>query len=255
MDRLIELAAPNGLGDAIYLRAAVLHLLEQGEQDVHVITMWPAIFDDLPVTTKACSDLPGKEHPRYVAYTMRHKLHGTDQGMNQFQLCCREAEIAGPVKLDIRWTARNPALCKEIKRKAHGREILIYQPVKLANIFTPQQNAFDRWLHQKNKYYRIRVGHPALIKQGSSMGCELDLVGKASVSDVFDIATIGDLFFGELCYIPLLAEAMDKQFVCMFSSAAAKTGEYKHINFQRMFHKYHLGTAAYDDQIMPILGV
>lgn len=245
MDKIVY-AAPNGLGDAIYLRAVALHLLDKGES-VNVVTMWDEVFRDLPVSISTWAGLVGDEQMRYVAYSMRHKVTGEIKDFNQFQLCCYEAGIQDEVKLDFRWKMKNTKWRDEIMRNADGRKILIYQPIKRENIFTPHIEAFNRWLHSKSDYYRIRIGHPELIITGSSMECELDLVGKITRYDVFDIATIGDLFFGELCFLPMLAEAMNKNFVCMFSKRASKNPEYNHVNFQRMFHKYYLGAAIYDN--------
>lgn len=45
---MIRLNAPKGLGDAIHVRAVVIHLLRQGEL-VTVFTRWPEVFADLDI--------------------------------------------------------------------------------------------------------------------------------------------------------------------------------------------------------------
>ncbi len=132
--------------------------------------------------------------------------------------------------------------------------MFVYQHPKLAtNVeqedMRPRAESFARILDQYRDYYRVRVGHPDWVRADKHAPCDLDLFGKISVTDAIDIGTVGDLFYGEPSFITILAEAMDKPFVVMFSSRA-KTSRYiraRNLNFLRAVHKRHLGVAVYDE--------
>jgi hypothetical protein len=77
----------------------------------------------------------------------------------------------------------------------------------------------------------------------------LDLFGKTSIADTFDVCTIGDLFFGEVCFLtPTIADAMGKPYICMFSKRASVSNQWTRlITPQRLFHRKDLGVAIYDE--------
>lgn len=247
------LNAAKGLGDAIYLRAVVLHLLAQGET-LTVVTGWPDVFSDLPVTVKPLSSATGDEDWHHAKPCLHCRII-TD--VDQFAMACRQAGITEPVELRMNWRVKNTDLVARIKREAAGRKVFVYQPLKKASnvnqdLARPQWGAFRKVVEKHADHFRVRLGHPAHLDD-TPAPCELDLFGKTSVTDAFDIATIADVFFGEPCYLFILAQAMNKPSISMFSGRGADSGRHRIVNFspERLFHKRHLTSAIYDDERVP----
>lgn len=235
---MIYLAAPKGLGDAIYLRAIALNFLRRGKSVV-VSTHWPQLFADMPVKIS-----PDDGTYRGIGFSLHHKLSGVYQeyaGLDQFRLWCIRAGIPD-AEFDLRWTVRNTELCGKVKRNAAGRKVLMYQPRKLKTEFRPTREAYQEWVEAHGEYYRIRVGASAFVER-DPMPCELDLLDRASVADVFDVATVCDLFFGEPCYVGILADALSKHSVCMLPAVLPE--DWNHVTVQRMFHRQHLASLVY----------
>lgn len=247
---MLELNASKGLGDALYLRAAVLHLLDRGEE-VTVYTTWPDAFSDLSVTIKSRQQLLDK--PVEGLRSMHKSLRQTLSGMDHFQACCLRAEIKEPVELEMRWTVKRPELVEDIKRKAAGKQILLYQSRRVQNneyqrLMAPRRAAFNRYVEKATGYYRIKLGKSSSIECDTSAPCELDLFDKASIHDAFDIATAADMFFGQDCFLTILAQALNKPFACMFARAALESETWiSNYTPERMIHKKHLCTVLYDD--------
>lgn len=243
---VIYLDSPKGLGDAIYVRAIVLHCLERDR--VTVFTPWPDVFDDLPITTEARRT--GNEDIRHCSACLHCRLPEV-QPESIFAMACRQAGIQEPVELKMNWKVRNPDVLAKIRRRAGDRQILMYQPPKREtgtqqDLSRPDSAAFTDYLRTRNAY-RIKVGS-ASVQEIPAAPCELDLFGKTSIHDVFDLGTIADSFFGEPSYIGIMAQAMNKPHTCMFSSRAAWANDSRIRNMtpQRFFHKPELGTAVYD---------
>jgi len=246
---VIYLNSSKGLGDAIYLRAATLYLLERGES-VTVFTRWPDVFSGLPVAIRPVGEREGRlDLCQFACSLGRLNL----ENFSNFSACCKKARFEKTIELRIDWSVRNKALVDRVVREAKGRKVFVYQPVKtphndLQALATPHRDAYNRVVVEHGEYFRVRLGMPPYVEEDRGAPCEMDLFGRASISDAFDIATVGDLFFGQHCYIPMLAEAMDKRFVCMFSRRALGSVE-KIRNFRpdRLIHKKHLGTVVYDE--------
>lgn len=246
---MVRLVAPKGLGDAVYLRAIVLHLIGRGEK-VAVSTEWPQALDGLGVEFRSRADVDSTYRP--AGFSLHHKLAGLHEGyagLDQFEICCRRAGLdEEPVTLQIQWAVKNKWLCKKVRSDAAGRPILIYQPRKRQgqSDLTPKLEAFDEWLDAHKEFYRVRVGNKSFINADESRDCDLNLVGATLVSDVFDLATVADLFFSEPSYLGMLAEAIDKPSVWMLSRDTVNQDDWNHLTPQRMFHKPHLSRAVYD---------
>jgi hypothetical protein len=219
-----------------------LHLTDRGAR-VIVKTKWPVLFEDLPVEVSAKAE--GDWRP--AAFSPRHTLDGPYAqfaGLDQFSICCRRAGIDEAVDLDIRWKVRNRALCRSIRRDAAGRKIVVFQPRKLASELTPERAAIEAWLDQCT-FFRVRVGSPVFVHTGEG-SCDLDLYGRTMPSDLVDIAVeAGDVFFGELCYLHILADALRKPSVCMLPRSAAESPVWKHLNATRLFRHSQLASVVY----------
>lgn len=248
---MIHLNASKGLGDALYLRAVALHLLRRGEL-LTLYSKWPDAFADLAVTVLPRSECEGRDDLRNVLYSLsRDDPHGK----SNFEAACEKAGIAEPVDLRLDWTVKNPDLIERITEQAAGRKIFVYQPLKFARnneqrLLRPQREPYNRFIANHREHFRIRLGEPPYVDADRSAPCEMDLLGNSTIHDAFDIGTIGDLFFGESCFIPMLGEASGKRFAIMFTRQALKSdGRIRNVTPARLFHRKELGEAVYDESV------
>lgn len=247
---MIYLAAPKGLGDAIYLRAIVLHLLKKSEQVV-VFSKWPEVFADLDVEVRPLS---GVEEPHEFKITPARYRLSDRSGLTQFELMCRSAGLNDDVPLRLGWSLANKKLVDDVVRRSRGRKIMLYQPPKFPRnpdqaLVAPSREAFFSALRTKNDFFRVRVGHPGFSAGHDDDVLEHDLFGlTSSVTDLFDLALVADHFFSEPCYMQIMAQAVQKPFTCMFSQRGLRSENAKiaGISPDRIFHRGHLGTAIYD---------
>lgn len=249
---MIELSASKGLGDAIYMRAIVLHLLRRGEQ-VTVFTAWAEVFDDLPVTVRGLAERTGDEDWRHAKPCLHCRIKAVGH-LDAFTMACLQAGIEGPVPLRMDWRVRNIDLVQRVKREAAGRPILLFQPLKKSSnmnqaLARPKHGAFAEFLAARADHFRVKVGRPQDLVPDAHLPCDLDLMGRTSVQDVFDIGTVCDTAFGESCFVLVMAEAMDKPFTWMFSRRGIESGRthVQNIRPGRVFHKRHLATAVFDE--------
>lgn len=242
---MIDLIGPRGLGDAIFVRAVAMRWLELG-QPVTVFTLWPEVFDGIDVTVKNPTERTGDENIHHCVGCSHCRLPDV-LPVSMFRRICHQSGLFEPFDFKIDWKVKSPDMVNKIKRRSNGRKILIYQPPKVANgfeqeLFNPSPEDFIQYLEDHSDFYRIKVGHPLTAHEFIDAPCELDLFGKTSVSDVFDIATICDLFFSQVCYLVTLGEAMDKKVACMFTrrQLEANAVRIRQLTPPVFIHKHHL---------------
>lgn len=226
-----RLTAPRGLGDSLYLRAMAVHLTARGDR-VAVDTIWPSLFDDLSVEVGGGGDWV------VAAFSPKHRLSGMwahFAGMDQFSICCARAGIEGPVDLDIAWKARNARLCREVRKAAGGRKVVVYQPRKKENPRLPlDREVMDGWL-SRCEFFRVRLGHPSFVHDEGD--ADLDLFGRTTVRDALDVVSVADMVFGELCYLHVAADALQKPSVCVLPEFSRHTEVWGHLSTQRLFRR------------------
>lgn len=239
---MFDLIAAKGLGDAIYMRALALHLRKRGEP-VTVFTGWPDAFLGADVNVKPLSARTGAEDIRHCKYCLHCRMPEVP-AYGMFEMACRQAGIFDPVELRADWSVTDQSLVKMVKQRAAGRPVLVYQPLKAVSgveqkIAQPRESAYLRWL-EKSDHFRVKIG------QGDGL-CELDLTGRTTVAQAFDVASAADLIFGEPCYLITLAQAMDKPYACMFARAAqdAVQSRVRNLTPERFLAKP--GAVLYDD--------
>ena len=243
------LNASKGLGDALYLRAVVLHLLKRGEE-ITVFTQWREVFEDLPIIVKSNHEATGGEDWHHAKPCLHCRMESM-QGLDQFAMCALQAGIREPVELRLDWRPKS-GLAESVKHQASGKPILLFQPFKKAKnaneaLMRPESSALASQLADSS-HFRVKLGHPAHLSE-EYFPCELDLFGKTSVREALDLCTIADLIVSETSYLTVAAQAMDKPFVCIFSSKGRDSGRHRIMNIKpsRIFHKPALGTALYDE--------
>jgi len=250
----MRLNAPKGLGDAICLRAVALHLVERGEP-VQLFTPWPDVFAGLPVIACPPSEIDDDTDLRHVA-ACSCRIERV-QALDMFTNAKQRAGVPD-AEFRIDWRIQNKALVLDLKRRAEGRPILVFQPVKRANtpaqaMVRPNADAFGQLIAKQRECFRVKVGHPSFVDDDAHVPCEFDLFGKTSVSDVLDVVSAADRVFSEPCFLALAAQAMNKHLVCMFSTRALASDNPRVGNMrpQRIFHKPRLCMAVWDDQRGP----
>lgn len=258
---MINLVAPKGLGDAIYLRAVAEHLLSQGKQ-LKLWTRWRDIFSDLPVdiaTDKEMADLENKkdkpEHHKLNAVTAcLHCRVPYIMGLDKFTLACLQAGIEEPIELKINWHTADYNLISTIKEKANGKPIMVYQPLRKGRtpddeVMRPKQEAFTAFINSKTDYFKIKLGHFDYLNDSRNLACDLNFIDKTTPAEALDIVSIADLVVGENCYLPIVAQAMDRKFVLMMARAAAQSERPKvhGVLPHRMVQKPHLGKVIWDE--------
>ena len=253
---MIKLNAPKGLGDAIYMRAIALHLLGRGEA-VKVYTWWPDVFSDMPVSIVGANDYTNDDDLHHAMACLHCRVPAI-RALDRFRLTCLQAQVLEPVELRLGWKVRNQELVDDIKRRADGKRIMLYQPRKVSKdgdqeLTRASRAPFKTFVNRQKKAFRVKTGHPLFIQNDDDLNCELDLVGKTTISDLFDIAAVSDFIFGEAaCFLPNLAESLDKPFTCMFSRrglAAVSRKRVWGIRPEFMIHKKNLATVIYDDPV------
>lgn len=249
---MIELRGPKGLGDAIYLRSIALHVLDRGEE-VSVFTQWPEVFAGLPVTIRSQTESPDPEALRSAFYCLFCRIPGP-KSLDQYSMMCAQVGLPEPAPLRLGWTVRNRALVDRIARMAGERKILLFQPPKAANgpeqeMLRPRESAFNAALARHDGYFKVRVGCSKYL-QPSAAPCDLDLLDQTSVSDLLDLATVADLFFGDSCALLVMADALEKPSVYVMTRRSLKSAQQRVCNQtgDRLFHRSHLVTTVYDEE-------
>lgn len=248
---VIKINAPRGLGDAIHVRAIVVHLLKRNET-IEVITKWEDVFADLPIKVLPYSKWTEDEDLAHATACLFCQVPFV-KALSQFQNACLQAGIIETVPLDIAWKVKNRSLLNKI-RSSTAKPILIYQAPKIPKNnemrqWTPRIEAFQDFIEKHDDHYRILVGHKDFTIDNPNLPFELSLIGETSVTDVIDLATISDLIFCEPSYLGILAQAFNKNLVCMFSARAARSNlkRVRGVTPERIFHKKENATAIYDE--------
>lgn len=254
---MFRLNTSKGLGDAICMRAVAFHLVCRGES-VEVFTPWPEVFRDLRVTVRPQSAIDDDAELRHVAPCVCRIEHV--QALDYFTNACQRAGVPD-APLAMGWGVTNRGLVADIRRRAAGRTILVYQPVKRAHspdqaLVRPRREAFNARVADMGDCYRIKIGNPAFVPDDPDAACELDLFGRTTVAEAFDVVSAADRVFSEPCFLVLAAQAMDKPTVCMFSRRALASGNHRVSNIRprRIFNKPHLCTAVWDEPEAALLG-
>lgn len=248
-EAVMQLRASKGLGDAIYLRAAALHLVERGEA-VEVFTIWPEVFADTGVKVRSLDEITGDEDWRSVKSCLHCRILNAPDA---FTMACLQAGIVEPVRLRLDWRVRNAVLVERVRREARGRPVLVYQPPKLSpnlndRLSRPTIEAYGQTIEGFRDHFRVRIGHPRFV-ESMAFPCDLDLFGLTSVSDALDVCSVADRFVCEPSYVQAVAEALDKPYTCVFSRRAVESGRtyISNLKPERVGHKPHLMTAVFDE--------
>lgn len=248
---MIRLNAPKGLGDAIHVRAVVIHLLRQGEL-VTVFTRWPEVFADLDISVR-----PADEARQYDDVTSARAclqcIVPYIRNLSLFRNVCLQAGIIDVVDPNIGWTVRNRALVDVVKTLA-DRPILIFQSLKIVaneedKQRRPDGEAFRRLINGHREHFKVKLGHSQFVQDDADLACDLDLFDKLTVTDAIDLVKIADVVCSEPSYLTILGQAFSTKVECLFSVRGLRSNikSVAGITPERLFHNKHRATAFYDE--------
>lgn len=236
----------SGLGDSLYLQAAVRHLVRRG-LPMEVCSNWPDVFWPLGDKVKVSPfrrpvDINAHYAPR------KHVPHTT-----QFQDICIRAGARGTPELKLDWTPRNFPLVEQIK--AMSPVLVVHVPRRpfdrkdgFGTELLPDcgriQQGIDRAKARGCKIVQVGKGD-ALYQFG---GIDLDLNNRTSVSDLIDIAYAADGLLGYVSFFVPLAESLDKPALFVWSRRGAESATefVRQITPKKILHKPS-SRAVFDD--------
>lgn len=243
----LSIRGGNGIGDAIYVYGVVKHYLAKGHE-IEVCTRWPEIFSQLPVE---CTKFRRDRITNLAHYTTRKGIAGT----SQYRDVCINAGIKEDIPWDFGWKPVNTELFLDIRRRWPKPVVAVAMPRNpmgrtdgFGKEILPVRIGYQRVLDAlKARAYLIMIGAgPAIYKLD---GCHWDLCNKTTLTDMLDVATAVDGFFGFCSNFVPLAEAQSKPalFVWARANINSRSQFVSRITPQKILHR---GTSGwvFDDQ-------
>lgn len=235
----------SGLGDSLYLQAAVRHLVRREQYEV--CSDWPDVFHPLGDKVKVVPfrrqvDVNAHYAPR------KHLPHTT-----QFQDICIRAGARGDAELKLDWTPRNNALVEKVRALSPVLVVpMARQPFNRKDRFGIEllpncgriQQGIDR--AKSHGFKIVQVG------QGDKLwdfdGVDLDLAHRTSVSDLIDVAYAADGLLGYVSFAVPLAESLDKPALFVWSRRGLESRHefVRQITPKKILHKPS-SRAVFDD--------
>lgn len=201
----------RGLGDSIYVRPIVEHLLDSGQRRVIVCSDYPSIFAGLE-----CSVEP---HRRDGVDVLAHYTRGkSNPRTTQWEDICASAGIFVPLK--ITWQRRHAALIEELRGMARGRPLVLVHGGRThrwsQGHLLPAKRAFDAVLGELKDCFTVRVGGTDAVYP---LETSVDLSGRTSVADLIDLGRECDGIVGQCSFAVPLAEVFDKPAMFVWASS------------------------------------
>ncbi len=211
----------RGLGDAIYIRPIAEHFVRRGER-VSVLSAYADVFLGSGAKVE-----PFDRIAEVVAhYVGRKGIAGT----TQWQDVCLSAGVDVP--LAIGWKVHDPQLLYRVVPQAKGRPIVLVHggrlPMNRADGFgremLPEPHAFGAVLAELRAAgcYLVQVGH---AEQLYELEVDLDLNGKTTVAQLFDLAWSCDAMVAQCSFMVPLAEAFDKPLLAVWAARGLASNE------------------------------
>jgi len=214
----------SGLGDSIYLRPIVEHLICNGEI-VTVLSDYPGVFIGAAVEVEPF----GRERIDVLAHYVAGK---NDPTTTQWQDVCRSAGVSVALRFD--WTVQNQPLLESLVTKAAGRPIILVHggraPMGRTDGFgaelLPEREAFEAVLGVLAECFLVRVGKAAQLYP---LRADVDLNGSTSVSDLLDIASVCEGVVAQCSFAVPLAEVFDKPLLAVWAARGLSAGRHQYI--------------------------
>lgn len=210
-----RLRGGSGLGDSVYLRPIVDHLIAQGER-IAVMSFYPDVFIGSGATV-----LPfGKERIDVLAHYAGGRM---DQASTQYADMLRSARLPIDLPLRFKWTVRNQGLIADLLREAAGDPIVLVHGGRApfgrsdgyGKEMLPVREAFEAVLGVLADCFTVRIGKG---EQFYSLPAELDWNNRTSVSDLLDMVSICDAVVTQCGFPVPMAECFDKPLLGIWST-------------------------------------
>jgi hypothetical protein len=212
--RVIRARSGSGLGDSLYLRPVVDHLIRRGER-VTALSDYPDVFLGSGATVEPFR----RHHFDLVAHYVGGK---TRPNTTIWQDVCIEARLSD-VEFAFAWKVRNRERVDEIRTRAAGRPMIIVhggrEPMGRTDGFgremLPERRGFVAALEALDGCFTVRVGKGAEIY---SLPVDLDLSNQTGVADMLDLARKCDGVVAQCSFALPLAECFDKPFLGIWAA-------------------------------------
>lgn len=206
-----------GLGDALYVQAVARHIIKTRGERLKVCTVWPDVFRPLgDAVTIAPFTRIG------IDYLAHYSLRKPRTDTRQFQDCCIQAGIEGPVELKLDWTPTSsiadrlkedgrPIVCVQLPRSPMGRTDGFGKEI------LPDCRVIQKMIDAiKGRALVVQIG--AGTPLFNFTGIDIDLANKTTVCELIDVAMAADWFLGYCSFVVPLAESLGKPALIVWSS-------------------------------------
>lgn len=220
-----RLRGGRGLGDGLYQRPIVEHLIGRGDA-LTVLTDYPDIFAGTGAATLPFS----KDRVDVLAhYSARKGRVGT----TQWQDVCDTAQV-GRLPFQTQWTVRNRSLVDGLRKFADGKPLILVHggrvPMGRTDGFgkelLPNADAFDAVLEALRDCFLVQIGQADQIY---SLAVDISLNGGTTVADLMDLGSACDGAIGQCSWIVPLAEIFDKPLLAVWAACGMSPGVHPYV--------------------------
>lgn len=205
-----------GLGDALYMRPIVEHLIAQGEQ-VTVCTKYAEVFHGV-----ACTVAPfTRERIDVLAH---YTMGKANKDTTQWRDILDSAKVDPSLPLRFEWTVLNQALIDRLREQAAGKPLIVLhggkEPLDRTDKFgiqlLPEKAAFDTVLGELKDCFVVQIGKAPQVYE---LPADLTLNGSTTVTDLLDIAKTCDGWVAQCSFAVPMAECFDKPALFVWASS------------------------------------
>lgn len=209
----------SGLGDSLYVRPIVQHLLHRGQR-VTVATDYPGVFSGLDVNLERFN----RTNMDIVAHYVTGKA---DPRTTQWQDICRSARLDVPLRFE--WSVLNASLIADLRQRAGDRPVVLVHGGRapmgrtdgFAHELLPCQRAFEAVLGALSDCFLVGIGNARPLYR---LPVHTDLNGGTSVADLMDLASACDGLVAQCSFAVPLAEGFDKPLLAVWSAGGLTSG-------------------------------
>ena len=212
----------RGLGDALYVRPIVDHLIRSGER-VKVLTDYKEVF-----LGSGASVLPFE---RVRVDVTAHYVGGKGKiGTTQWEDVCASAKVPSTLPLRIDWPVRNRAMIDGLRAQAGRRPMVLVhggrRPMNRLDGFgmelLPAKAAFDVVLDELRDCFLVQIGKASQLYP---LKTDVDLNGSTSVADVLDLGVSCAAVVAQCSFAVPLAEVFDKPLLAIWGGKISSSRE------------------------------
>jgi hypothetical protein len=219
----------SGVGDSFYLYPIVKHLLK--DNNVTLCCNYPEIFTGLHnkerETIFKIESFRKTDIDMHLVYSLRKKYPDT----NQYKDILIQNKLPD-IPLEMDWNITNDYITNGIVELAEGKKICFleapHEPFARTDGFAlsmvPNYEIIDKLLEDEN-IFSVQIGRSPVPYKLKNI--DYDLVDKTSISEMIDIASISDIFLGQIGFILPLSECLNKKNLVI----VARKGLNSHIDF------------------------